>query len=294
MEFVSSPKVAAVVVTFNRLNLLKRSLTAIDAQSFPVETIIIIDNASTDGTQEYLNNIDYENFKTNMKVVFMPTNTGGAGGFEMGLRQAYDMPVDYIWLMDDDGSPSVDCLQNLIDKGDNHSIFNPLVIDEDDHSRLAFKLGKMFTVSDAKSKSVNDLIKGLANPFNGTFFSKDIVSKIGFPKKEMFIWGDEEEYMMRAKVNGVEIYTNTLALHFHPKEKGIRQPVLFNLMGTVVLKPNNMLKIYLRNQIYICRKYNLYFRMLKTIIKYGVYGVLNLKVGILNDIFFAINKSKSL
>ncbi|WP_338371890.1 glycosyltransferase, partial [Enterococcus faecium] len=65
--------VAAVVVTFNRLEKLKTVLASIAAQTHPVETLFVIDNASTDGTAEYLAGLE---LPVPVEVVTMATNSG--------------------------------------------------------------------------------------------------------------------------------------------------------------------------------------------------------------------------
>lgn len=287
-------RVTAVIVTYNRLTLLKRAVQSIFNQSSKPENLIIINNASTDGTDNYLLGLERGNIDIKVHPITLKSNTGGAGGFNKGLEKALEFAPDYIWMMDDDGAPAPDCLNNLLKSANPSSIFNPLVVDESDHARLAFRLGNTHTVAEARRMAIGPLIEGHANPFNGTLIPAAIAKKIGLPKKEMFIWGDEEEYVMRASKVGVKIYTNIEATHFHPKEKGIRTPVLLNIMGSVVLKPNGMLRIYLRNQFYICRKYGLTMRMTRTILKYLTYAITRFDLKVMRDIYVALKESKSI
>ena len=104
---------AAVVVTYNRKALLKECLDAILSQSHPVERIILIDNASTDGTEEMLRTAGLLQ-DARMRYVRMETNTGGSGGFCEGLRIGRDCGCDWLWLMDDDTVPAADCLEKLL------------------------------------------------------------------------------------------------------------------------------------------------------------------------------------
>ena len=46
--------VSAVVVTYNRKEELARCIKAVLGQIFPVSDLLIVDNASTDGTTGYL------------------------------------------------------------------------------------------------------------------------------------------------------------------------------------------------------------------------------------------------
>jgi rhamnopyranosyl-N-acetylglucosaminyl-diphospho-decaprenol beta-1,3/1,4-galactofuranosyltransferase len=122
-----SDSVCAVVVTYNRKNLLIECLEALRKQTRPIQGIYLIDNASTDGTPElllekgYISELPPENLKepwekefiiqnlTNgeeikLHYVRMHENTGGAGGFYEGVKRGYERGYDWLWLMDDDNS----------------------------------------------------------------------------------------------------------------------------------------------------------------------------------------------
>jgi len=107
-------KIAAVVVTYNRKDLLKECLDALLNQTRPLDSIILIDNASTDGTPEFLKEKGYlDNPK--IDYVRLPENTGGAGGFHEGVKRGYEKGYDWLWLMDDDALPEKSSLNNLLD-----------------------------------------------------------------------------------------------------------------------------------------------------------------------------------
>ena len=107
-------KVVAVVVTYNRLDLLKENINALLAQKYNDFDIMIIDNASTDGTEKYVRSIE------NKKINYINTgsNLGGAGGFSFGVRKAIEKGYDFAWLMDDDTIPAYDALDSFIKKTD--------------------------------------------------------------------------------------------------------------------------------------------------------------------------------
>ena len=102
--------IAAVVVTYNRLSLLKECLEAISLQTCKVNSIIVVNNASTDGTTEYLQQLDDKQ----IVVKSLEKNIGGAGGFAEGIAIATKMNVDAIWIMDDDTIPLTDALEHLV------------------------------------------------------------------------------------------------------------------------------------------------------------------------------------
>src|SRR5215207_4094848 len=91
-------QVAAVVVTYNRVDKLGRVIDSILAQSRPVDRLVIVDNASTDSTPELL--AGYSG-NPKVEVVRLDKNTGGAGGFATGMERAYERGADWVWIMDD-------------------------------------------------------------------------------------------------------------------------------------------------------------------------------------------------
>lgn len=103
-------KICAVVVTFNRKELLINCLDAIRRQTYKPHTVLIVDNASTDGTQALVAEKGYFNMVVDgikFEYLLLPNNQGGAGGFYHGMKTAYesDEHFDAVWVMDDDGVP---------------------------------------------------------------------------------------------------------------------------------------------------------------------------------------------
>ncbi len=96
--------IIAVVVTYNRMELLKRNIRCLQ-QNKPISSIVIVNNGSTDGTTEWL-------AAQEGLTVINQTNVGGAGGFYTGIQYAYQAGADWIWCMDDDVFPRADCLNN--------------------------------------------------------------------------------------------------------------------------------------------------------------------------------------
>ena len=104
-------RVAAVVVTYNRRDLLEKTLQGLENQPCPVDRIFVIDNASTDDTSAFLSERVMRRPTT---VIKLPINTGGAGGFYYGIETAYEKGFDAFWLMDDDTVPRKEALLELL------------------------------------------------------------------------------------------------------------------------------------------------------------------------------------
>jgi len=234
-----SDSVCAVVVTYNRKDLLMECLQALQKQTRPIQAIYLIDNFSTDGTPElllkkgYIKQLPPQNIKEpwekefkikNLKdgkhikfhYVRMHENTGGAGGFYEGVKRGYEKGYDWLWLMDDDTIPTETALENLMSKTTVLSI-----------NKIGFLCSKALWTDGnphiMNIPSVKPLINGI--PFNiyeeknillvesASFVSllvrRDVVKTVGLPIKEFFIWADDVEYTLRITKKGfVGLYTN--------------------------------------------------------------------------------------
>lgn len=269
---MSYKKKCAVVVTYNRKNDLLRCISKLLEQTISLDEILIIDNASTDGTYDCLvknkllnaksgeiddfilnkiNDIDILYFKQDI-------NTGGAGGFSKGQQLAVERGNHYVWLMDDDGFSEKNTFELLLNSLISTSIdvVTPLVIDINQQDKLSFGLSlSIQNIEEAeKEKSADGLIYDLCNPFNGTLFTAEIIKKIGFIKAEMFIWGDETEYMRRLISAGYKIGTNVNAKFYHPTSKTVIEHFFFDKY-TIEKKPPRLQMNFYRNKAYLCSKY---------------------------------------
>ncbi len=270
------PLIATVVVTYNRCELLVRCLKAIEEQSLQPSVVFIIDNASTDNTrnliESFAHTVPYE-------YIRLPDNIGGAGGFYTGLKIAHEKKqYDAFWVMDDDGLPDKDCLKHLY-ANIKHDFVGPLVLDIDNPASVAFPYLKEKSVEDIISKyGSNGIIDNYANPFNGILFSDSFLNIVGYPKKEMFIWGDEKEYMRRAISKGFTPKTIVCARHYHPKDR----LVLYRnfLGGKTIVYVESELRLYCkyRNTAYSLKKYTYFVCSLFYFISYTYYYIINRKM----------------
>jgi rhamnopyranosyl-N-acetylglucosaminyl-diphospho-decaprenol beta-1,3/1,4-galactofuranosyltransferase len=225
-------RVVAVVVTWNRAPLLERILRAIDGQTARPGALVVVDNASTDGTQELLERLAVE-LVTPMRVVRLERNTGGAGGFHAGLAAALELGGELFWLMDDDGLPPPDCLAALLPHVDDYDFLGPAVVAEGDRDRLCFPIRVPGTAtvlrdtSQLEARAVGGLLEEIVIPFNGVLLAQELVDRIGLPRQEFFIWGDDVEYLWRARRAGARVAT-VVGSHFeHPATDDLGTPMAF-------------------------------------------------------------------
>jgi len=222
-------RVVAAVVTFDRLELLQRlvaRLLTLDR----LDGVVVVDNASTDGTGEWLRE---QAGHERLHAVTLDRNRGGAGGFHEGMRQAVDVyGADLVWLMDDDGLPDPDCLDLLMAYAGELDFWGPVVVDEADPDRLVFPIrlpGGTRVVHDTASveqAAPDGLLRAVLIPFNGVLVTRRLATRIGYPREEFFIWGDDHEYRLRAERAGARIATVAAARVRHPSVGELGTPMM--------------------------------------------------------------------
>ena len=242
---------ADIIVTYNRIELLKENIQALLNQSFQEHDILIIDNASTDGTKEMVLSLN------NPKIKYFNTekNLGGAGGFSFGIKKAVEMGYKYGWIMDDDSIPDKDALAMLIKKAEylnnDFSFLASLVywIDEKIFP-MNFPSLDVKHISDFDYRSISEYnslpISGCS--FVGCFVNLDVSRKVGLPIKEFFIYGDDIEYTHRLRTEKpAYLVTKSTILHKAPSNKGAD-------IATAGADRIDRFYLQSRNGMYIARK----------------------------------------
>lgn len=213
-------KICAIVVTYNRLELLKLTIEKLLKQARKIDEIIVINNASTDGTQEFL-----EEIKDQVTVESLSENLGGAGGFSAGIKCAYEKGYDYFWIMDDDTIVKEDSLEmleaglerfsdkkigflasNVLFKDDKPCIMNVPHLYKEEWNEYA---GEGYLRLNAAS-------------FVSVLVSREAVKEVGLPIKEFFIWGDDIEFTERIS-SKFECYfvAKSIVYHYMNENKGV-------------------------------------------------------------------------
>jgi rhamnopyranosyl-N-acetylglucosaminyl-diphospho-decaprenol beta-1,3/1,4-galactofuranosyltransferase len=227
MKEKNKETVCAVVVTYNRKNLLLECLEALRKQTRPIQGIYLIDNASTDGTPELLlkkgyikelppkdlvepweKEFEIENLTgvqlIKLYYVRMHKNTGGAGGFYEGVKRAYEKGYDWLWLMDDDAEPSLNALENMLkfENKDKASFLAPQVRHKTlyNHTEYYHHKTKLDLVKIKEYNLKNQILtephyKLEANGFVGPMLNRQAIKVSGkLPDKSYFIWWDDTDY----------------------------------------------------------------------------------------------------
>ena len=184
--------VAAVVVTYNRKAILAKCIEKLQAQTKELD-ILIIDNASTDGTaslfDKRINNINYYNTGRNL---------GGAGGFSFGIKKAVELGYKYLWILDDDTLPTPTALEKLLKKDEElngeYGFLSSKVLWKDE-SICTMNIQKVTKWRQLKKFDDESTIQYAS--FVSLFMKAMTVRKVGLPYKDFFIWADDWEYTRR-------------------------------------------------------------------------------------------------
>ncbi|MFA7668470.1 MAG: glycosyltransferase family 2 protein [Burkholderiaceae bacterium] len=211
--------ITSVVVTYNRKSLLCKALAAHTAQTLQPTRLLIVDNASTDGTREMLKAEGWLD-RPGVELLALPENTGGAGGFSAGMKHAFENGAQWVWMMDDDAEPHYDALEQLMRvASDPNRIYGSIAVAGIQTSwPLCSKDGAEFS----EVTRIPDTLHVTSLPFLGFLVSARTVARIGYPDEGYFIAGDDHEYCLRASANGIPIIACGKSRISHPASSHYR------------------------------------------------------------------------
>jgi GT2 family glycosyltransferase len=267
---MNKPKVTATIVTHNRLDLLKQTLNLLlDSQGGFLKHILVINNASTDGTEEFLDSLQDVRFI----IVHSKENLGGAGGFNAAVKYFITQTDDdFVWLMDDDTFVKADSLEKLVEATKEHPDGGLFA------SQVRWRGGQwswMNLMKDANgsftgTRDGSELIVPIVNStFVSTMIRRKEILNVGLPQKEYFIWGDDIEYTERiARVSKGYFVRDSIVNHMSAE----------NVKPGDIAGDNdeNRLPRYLyeyRNRILTAKRRKSAVKMMKTLGHAGVDGV---------------------
>jgi GT2 family glycosyltransferase len=197
--------IIAVVVTYNRRELLKRNIACLRLNT-PVSSIVVVNNGSTDGTGAWLD--EQEDL-----TVIHQENVGGSGGFYRGIQYAYQAGADWIWCMDDDVFPRPDCMEYLLPYTHEPGVGilaprrlmeGQIFTNDFQKVNLSNPFASMYQQK-LKKQVVNGPVDICGTAFEGLCISRKAVAEIGLPNKELFIFCDDTDYCLRAVLAGFRI-----------------------------------------------------------------------------------------
>lgn len=246
-------KIACVVVTFNRLDCLKKNIMCLKKQTYRLDKIFIVDNASNDGTFEYMTEVCSSD--SQIEYLRLQENTGGSGGFSYGVEKAFEKGFDCIWGMDDDALPHADALEKLVD------IYKQIG-----------NRGALWSNCEGSCENLYEEVNTWM--FVGFFITKDMIQNVGIPRNDYFIYWDDHEYAIRLKHAGYSIYKVRDSIIDHRDTNKNYYPIV--KIGVFKFKMYKMadwkVYYYVRNKILTYKwndinKYEAIFDGFKTFIK---------------------------
>ena len=211
---MTQKNLAIVVVTYNRLKLLKQCLQKLEKQTYPIDNLIVVNNASTDRVTAYF----LDSYKGNLPltVIHNEVNTGGAGGFYTGIRHAHQLGYEWIFIMDDDVFADSGCIEQLME------VAHPCMIAVREYkdgqlverAAIEYNLSNPFYLN-PKRLAVCDKYKNREDmpatievdnvAFEGFMIKREVIDIIGYPEPRYFIFYDDVDYALRARKAGYSI-----------------------------------------------------------------------------------------
>jgi GT2 family glycosyltransferase len=199
---IEVPEIAVLIVTFNRIEELKKTITAVYNQGIDYTNIYVINNNSKDATKATLE-LDYPE----INAIHLQNNIASAGGFAKGMEVAYEQGYDWIWLFNDDSRPVKGTLESFIhylQKDSNIGLLKIANTNENNQAVLLYWNGVRKPKYVALS---NEIVKTDLITFDGCVISRKLIDNIGFCDPLYFMGTYEFDYCLKAKDVGFEIYT---------------------------------------------------------------------------------------
>lgn len=257
-------KITCVLVTFNRIEKLKKALDSYQKQKVLPDRMIIIDNHSTDGTVEFLEEWKKQNnlFKTD--IIFLPENTGGSGGFHFGIKKALETDGDWIYISDDDAYLQNDVLEKItkhaMDVGQNVGAICGKV--EENNSLGYFHRRKikekLFSLKELNLKDEDyrkDSVELSTYSFVGTALRTDAIWNIGLPNKDFFLWYDDTEHGIRmGKRYKIMLFPDVVIHHdVDASNSGISWKKYYGYRNKLLTLKYNYSKVYYNSEVLLLK-----------------------------------------
>lgn len=217
--------IGVVIVTYNRKEKLMETLNQFSRQTKSPLYVLVVNNASTDQTEEVLKTWQKEKENFEKIVLNLEENTGGSGGFHEGLKKSLSLGAEWVWVSDDDAVPEVDaleCAYNYLEKRKEHldeisaicgQVINDGEIDTNHRKNYTSRGIRILEQPVPEKEYAKEEFKINAFSYVGTIISRDKMKKVGVTLKEYFIWWDDTEHSLRLSKVGRIICVPGIRVH---------------------------------------------------------------------------------
>ena len=219
--------ICVVLVTYNRKEELVKTLEAYERQAYLPHTILVVDNHSTDGTGDMLRSWQSADGATVRRVLSLPENVGGSGGFYEGMRMALELGSEWIYVSDDDAVPDREALSAMAEYVDSHAdemdgiaALCGVIRSGDDYAyddRCVIAKWKLGGKTIKSAPKVNYMLRSFdidCLSYVGSCIKADAIRQVGLPLKEFFIYFDDFEHSLRLRRAGrIVCLTDSVMYH---------------------------------------------------------------------------------
>lgn len=253
-------KIAIAIVTFDRSRFLRELLASAAAMQKSPFRIVVVDNASTDDTQEVLAAAAAD-FPEGMLVNHrLDTNTGGSGGFSEGTRVALQLGADWVWLMDDDVTILPDALEQFEPWMARFGVIHGRRYDFDGtpfywQAKFNEFLGVPLPYSGKQFNREGYAVTN-SGTFEGMLIHADVVRKIGLPDPRFFISWDDAAYAWLAAQHTKVVYVDAFVLKRKREQKQINLGIRHLNDGSPLFRFH-----VIRNRAYVGKYFQAYGKL---------------------------------
>ena len=272
-------KIAAVIVTYNRLDKLKIALKSYNSQTNNIDILIIVNNHSEDKTQEYLENWLNVPKSYAKKVINLSENLGGSGGFYVGEKAALELDADWVLVADDDAYPYPDVIEKfrkyLVNNKMNHcSAICAKICDVNrqivlNHRRTYnIKFGLIFKSTNCPLELYKkDQFTFTLFSYVGTFLNAKALAKVGLCNPDLFIYCDDSEHSLRMQKFGDIICIPSMTF-VHDSGQGTQNQNKNILLSWREYYGNRNYTYMLNQKYHFAALCNAIYQLMKAFIKY--------------------------
>lgn len=249
--------VGVVITTYCRQELLEILLKSLNDMSISAKSIFVVDNENSQETKKIVES-------HNAKWLPQTVNSGGAGGFAVGVKAAFDAGVEWIWIMDDDVKVFKDALEKMepwLNRGVKREqrVIQPRRYNYDNtpfywQYHFLVKLGIPNPIAPSAFNETETYKPMNTSCFEGGFYHRSIVFEIGIPDARFFIYWDDTIYGYLASKLTQPILVRDFVMQRTRQINNLKIGTVRKLNGT-----SNMTRYYImRNRGYMTKYFAQY------------------------------------